>query len=262
MSQLRLQSSAAIAEADWLSPRLRPFGSGVAAVVPDGFPAYVPHPAPGARDERRVHELGGCGRLVWPHHASAGPVPGNSPAGRPLGAKPLALGEVASPPDGNLPADLLRVLCAVLAGHTSAADSCWFCLWDGYGWLHGGPPAVLVLSSGRTSGAGITPVIPPNALQGPRVRLPNREYLLLEGPLEAATELGWTAPLGDFVPQSPNPFWPRDHAWCVASEIDLFCTLVAGSRGLVEVLLADPRLETWEVQPGDPVRADSDVINT
>jgi hypothetical protein len=37
------------------------------------------------------------------------------------------------PPDGNLPAELLRILCAALAEHTSTPDSCWFCLWDGYG---------------------------------------------------------------------------------------------------------------------------------
>jgi hypothetical protein len=61
--------------------------------------------------------------------------------------------------------------------------------------------------------------------------------------------------------QSPNLIWPQDHAWCVATEIDLDCTLVAGSEPLAESLLAEPRLETWQVGAGDPIRFDSDEIN-
>jgi hypothetical protein len=48
----------------------------------------------------------------------------------------------------------------------------------------------------------------------------------------------------------------------VASEIDLFCTLVGGSDDLAEALIADPRLDTWPVQPDDPITFDSDQINT
>jgi hypothetical protein len=51
-----------------------------------------------------------------------------------------------------------------------------------------------------------------------RVRLPGRDYLLFAGPLAAAPRLGWTDPYGYFFPQSPNLFWPTDHAWCVATE--------------------------------------------
>jgi hypothetical protein len=48
----------------------------------------------------------------------------------------------------------------------------------------------------------------------------------------------------------------------VASEIDLFCTLVAGSDDLAEALVENPRLEAWPVQPADPIVFDSDQINT
>jgi hypothetical protein len=89
----------------------------------------------------------------------------------------------------------------------------------------------------------------------PRVHLPGRDYLLFEGPLQAATEFA------RFVSQSPNLFWPDDHAWCVASEIDLFCTLVAGSDVLIEGLIADSRLEAWRVFADDPITADSDHVN-
>jgi hypothetical protein len=75
-------------------------------------------------------------------------------------------------------------------------------------------------------------------------------------------QLGWTDSYGMVFPQSPNLFWPTDHAWCVASEIDLFCTLVGGSDDLAEALPADPRLEAWPVQPDDPIALDGDQINT
>jgi hypothetical protein len=94
-----------------------------------------------------------------------------------------------------------------------------------------------------------------------RVRLPQRNYLLFEGPLEAATDFGWYLTWGQFVPQSPNLMWPQDRGWCVATEIDLPCTLVAGPKGLIERLEANPRLEVWRVFPDDPVTADSDHIN-
>jgi hypothetical protein len=108
----------------------------------------------------------------------------------------------------------------------------------------------------------VPPAFPAEVLEGPRVRLPSRDYLLFAGPLTAAPELGWTDPYGFFFPQSPNLFWPQDHAWCVASEIDLFCTLVAGSEALALALMDDRRLEAWRVQPTDPIAFDSDQINT
>jgi hypothetical protein len=45
-------------------------------------------------------------------------------------------------------------------------------------------------------------------------------------------------------------------------EIDLFCTLVAGSEDLAEALVGDPRFEAWRVDPADPIAFDSDRINT
>jgi hypothetical protein len=212
MSAQGLHPSPDVAAADWLEPRLRPFASGVAAVVPDEFPAYV----------RLAH-----------------PAPGN---------------DSRNPPEGSLPAELLRVLCAMLAEHTSTASACYFCLWEGYGWVHGFP-AVTRLTRQREAGLpdAVPPPIPPafspEVLHGPRVRLPNRDYLLFTGPLDAALELG--EHFGDtFFPQSPNLFWPQDHAWCVASEIDLSYTLVAGSERLAEALMADPSLNALRVDPG------------
>ena len=221
----RLRPSAEVAAADWLAPRLRPFGSAVAAVVPDGFPAYARLPHPG---------------------------------GPPDGEEPEA---------GNLPPARLGLLTAVLGRHTGTPGACWFCLWDGYGWLHGSPAVGLLtrrgpftrrgLSARRSHAPPIPPALPPEVLGGPRVRLPGREYLLFTGPLAATPELGWNGP-GGFFPQSPNLFWPEDRAWCVATEIDLPYTLVAGSEPLVGELLADPRLDARRVGPGSPLADDAD----
>jgi hypothetical protein len=115
---------------------------------------------------------------------------------------------------------------------------------------------------GRCGSIPVPPALPAEVLEGPRVRLPGRDYLLFAGPLAAVPQLGWTSPGGGFFPQSPNLFWPHDHAWCVASEIDLFCTLVAGLEELAEVLVGDPRLEAWRVRPANPIAFDSDQINT
>ena len=268
VDQFTLHASSRLVEAKWLASRLRPFGSGVASVVPDGFPAYsrILHPARGMNDRQirwedvAVKSGSTMHRLVQFHAIN-----------RPPGA--VSEGAVVPPERGNLPSNLLRVLCAVLAEHTSTPDSCWFCLWDGYGWLHDsgastvefrptgtlGEPASTL--SGATDSAALSPILRAAVPSTPRVHLPYRDYLLFEGPLEAATDIGWNMPGGGFVPQSPNLFWPDDHAWCVASAIDLFCTLVAGSNSLAENLIADPRLEVWRVLADDPESAHSDDKN-
>jgi hypothetical protein len=253
-----LHPSADVTAADWLGPRLRRFGSAVAAVVPDGFPAYVRilHPARGPDDRpvRWAEVAAWSGRTMHrllQFHAIARPSPAARTDPAPWNGEP--------PPEGNLPAELLHILCVTLTEHTSTPESCWFCLWDGYGWLHGSPSVAIM---GRRGSIPVPPAFPAEVLDGPRVRLPGRDYILFAGPLAAAPELGWASPLGSFLPQSPNLFWPHDHAWCVASEIDLFCTLVAGSEALAQALVGDPRLEAWRVQPADPIAFDSDQVNT
>ena len=64
-----------------------------------------------------------------------------------------------------------------------------------------------------------------------------------------------------FVAQSPNLFWPADRSWCVATEIDVDSTVVAGSTALVEAVLARGDLEAWPVQPADLLSIDGDAVN-
>ncbi len=95
-------------------------------------------------------------------------------------------------------------------------------------------------------------------LDGPRLRLPGRDYLLFTGTLPAAASMGWHAAPECFVPQSPNLFWPHDRSWCVATEIDLDSTVVAGTNELVRAVLAAPGLEAWPVAADDSLSSDSD----
>jgi hypothetical protein len=54
LNQIGLHPSSRLIETEWLAPRLRPFGTQVTSVIPDGFPAYTRmlHPARGINDEQ------------------------------------------------------------------------------------------------------------------------------------------------------------------------------------------------------------------
>jgi hypothetical protein len=122
-------------------------------------------------------------------------------------------------------------LASILRRHTSSPGRCWFCLWEGYGYLTG---SVVVLTSWKLASDETLPGppvrrIPPPKLQKSRVRLPGRVYLLFSGTVEQ----------GDGWQDGPNLWWPEDRVWCVASEIDLDYTLVGGSAEMCAELVRD-----------------------
>ena len=86
----------------------------------------------------------------------------------------------------------------------------------------------------------------------PLFELPWREHRLLSGPLDAALEMG-SVVNGVFFPYSPSLIWPDDHAWCVATDVDLRSTYVAATLALADELLSDTRLETWPARLDDPL---------
>lgn len=129
------------------------------------------------------------------------------------------------PQQGSLTPELCRALVDKLSNHTATEMTCWFALWDGYGFLD----------------------VPQSA--GPdRVHLSQRSYLLFQGPLVSATKFFF----GPFY-QSPNIWWPDDRAWCVASEVDLESTYVACSSELCRELLNE--FESFAASPD--LRVDS-----
>jgi hypothetical protein len=231
-----LQPSADVAAAAWIGPQLAGEFGAVTLQVPNGYEAYarICHPTSGDANPatwsevaqmtgRRTHAL-----MQW--HALVG-------SSDPLNARG-SIWPGARPPHGNLVPEVLSPLCDVLDSHTDSAGRCWFCLWDGWGWIDEAFSRV--------------------DLSRPRVELPHREYLLFAGPLHAALDL--TRSHGRWR-QSPNLFWPEDRAWCVATEIDFDSTLVGGSAQLIADILAAPPLESWAVKPDDSLAFDADTIN-
>lgn len=237
----RVTWSRDVRAADWLVQRLRTGQPVVGAVIPCGFEAYARllHPADLAGSAVRWAELAACARVAL--------QPGV--AFEALQRRTGWQGE--APIQGSLPAQQARALIGVLSEFTAAPHRCWFGVWDGYGWLYPERSVRRLTQQGHSA--------PPPAANwsavatAPRAHAPNRDYLLYTGPLELATALA--APPWQ---QTPNLWWPDEHTWCVASDIDLASTYVGGTQVLIDGLLADPRFEAIAVQPTDPLVASAD----
>lgn len=82
------------------------------------------------------------------------------------------------------------------------------------------------------------------------MHIPGWSLLLYRGTIEAAAAF-----CRELICQSPTLWWPQDHAWCVASEIDLRSTYVGGSQALADQVLHDERLEALSAKLTDPINA-------
>jgi hypothetical protein len=209
---------------------------------PEGFEAYarVLHPARRVEHGRRI-------KVRWADVArEAGTAIGPT-----VQVGELSPGPAIEPPlVGALGRDELDVLVELLAHHTSSPRSCWFGLWEGYGWMQGSPavaglaPPLAHKRFGRRRQPPVEPAAPP----GPRVRIPGRSLALYRGPIEAAAAFCQPPTF-----QSPNLWWPEGWAWCVASEIDLPSTYLGGAQALVHEVLHDGRLEAVPTSLADPI---------
>jgi hypothetical protein len=158
----------------------------------------------------------------------------------------------AGPPED----EQLRMLFDMLATHTTTPDDCYFCLWDGYGGIHGGAGISVVVASedGEPQPAPVPePAFGPDVLDGPRVVVPGRAYLLFRGPLADAGDWGaaelWPGQARFDMP-GPAFAWPADHAWCVASDVDPHWAGIGADKPVIDQLIADPRLDVVPADPG------------
>jgi hypothetical protein len=256
-----LRWSSDIHQADWIAPRLTPWEDEytITIVVPAGFEAYarVLHPAEtsdhGDRLVRWADVAAWSGmplRKDAEFHSIA--LPPTAPSGPP----PY---DSQGPQMGSLYVPDAEVLAATLRGWTATPEDCWFCVWDGYGWdttsvlgafTDTGQPPEIVAEPSRDP-------VPGPVREGPRVHLPNRDYFLYSGPVQAVATL---ASLDATCGQCPNLWWPADHAWCVGSEIDLQWTYVGGPRALIDTVLADDRIEALPAEQNDPVSTVEDWV--
>jgi hypothetical protein len=197
---------------DWIAPRLAPFASCVGALVPRGFAAYA----------RIAHR---------DEHVSA----------------------------TGIPADLLVVISELLR-RQGVWTGCSFAVWAGYGWEGGGGvlvgcPDTVPVDHERIKeikAAAATPAFPLDVLNGPKLSLPHRAYIVFAGPLAAALELG------DYRMHtfSPDLIWPRDRSWFLGTDTDLDFTYLGGSAALARELLDDARLDAVSVVADDPLEPD------
>jgi len=282
VSEFLLEPAQSDEPAQWLVERLTTFGEDVLSIIPGGFEAYarVFHPA-----SRATHTADGgasstaaplrwavvaalTGRTVhramqWPSIKGANPTLYDYAR--------LRAGDVVikGPEEGSLPLSMAQTLWPLLASHTQTRARCFFAIWEGFGCL------------------------PRTVLETPTFEIPARKFHLFTGPLEAveatfctddpneAVSMGtfvaydpeeesleeaqaglaaWVASLEPSY-QSANLWWPRDRAWCVATEIDFNTTYVAGTQGLVDALLACEALKAYQVEPTDGVAYDGDTLN-
>lgn len=61
--------------------------------------------------------------------------------------------------------------------------------------------------------------------------------------------------------QSANLWWPDDHAWCVATDIDFSWTYLAGTEALADELTNHPKLEVIRTRLDHRITYDADTLN-
>jgi hypothetical protein len=201
---------------------------------------FTPHGAPG---------MGAASKVRWAELALAGGVALRVTTRFEEFEASLVTHGTESPRVGSLERDELEALVELLAAFTASRRSCWFGVWEGYGWMQG-PPAI-------AEAVALLPEDGPPARRkaleragpaGPRVEIPERSLALYSGPIEAAAAF-----LGPPAVQSPNLWWQEDHAWCVASEIDFRSTYLGGAQALIDRVLHDKRLEAIPARLADRV---------
>ena len=222
----------------WLEERLWTWGSGsgrqgvnLGCLVPAGFEAYarVLHPAlrwteHGLQPVRWSEVASQNGTTVHPlmHFHRIARIPW-----------PQDPDWGSAPPTAALPTVEGDRLVKILRSFTATPDNCYLALWEGYG------------------------VSELNALAGrPQMRLTARNYFLFEGPIG---KVMWMS-IGDYW-QPPNIWWPKDQAWCVATEIDSDSTYIGGSQRCIERVLGDAELEAFPIAIDARIDHGGDIIN-
>jgi hypothetical protein len=164
--------------------------------------------------------------------------------------------DAGAPQEGSLSEPEVATLAPLLATMTSDPAACWFALWSGFGFLGGGWEVL------RPAGLGVIREKWTRRRDLRRQRRRRKEfdrlttfellgqsgrsYLLFGGAVEDAgrfTFSGWF--------QSPTLWWPEDRAWFIHTEIDGMSTYVGGTRGMVDRLVGEQILESFEVAADD-----------
>ena len=209
--------------ADWVVAGLRGFAESVESIVPAGFASYlrVFHPA----YRRGVDSI----RPVrWAEVAAANHKSAHVGMQFDLLIESDDLynfepqpGVFDDPPQvGSLPREQIERLVPVLARHTATPRACWFASWEGWGDIRA------------------------DVASAPKFHVPQRSYHLVAGPIEAANES-----VNEHSEQSASLWWPDDHAWCVATEIDFNTTYIGSDETCRDEIARLPDVEAFAVDP-------------
>lgn len=133
--------------------------------------------------------------------------------------------------DGGHPSDLAQVQAAlvILARHTTTPDDVYVAYWEGWG----------------------LDMFPPDVRSAPRVRLPHRDYFLLQGRINELTPTAqhWPGHPNIHMPGHPAFVWPADRAWCVAVDVDPHWAGIGGSRAATRELMASTAVDVVAAEP-------------
>ncbi|MGH9194396.1 MAG: hypothetical protein ACRD1T_01485 [Acidimicrobiia bacterium] len=251
--------------AHWIIKRITTFAKDVGSIVPEGFEAYA----------RVFHHAGKSsslddyetvtwteialanGKTVHPEMQFESIVPPGS-FDRAMNMKISQPGLWEAPPEeGCLDKPIIESLIPLLAKHTTTPKQCWFAFWGGWG--------IPVMVAFAPSQGTVDPALDRTherfvgamheKMRAPSVKLPSREYFLLQGPVAAATQSWYEPPLDDDY-QSPSLWWPDDRSWCVATEVDFMSTYIGGTKDCIAGVLENPQIEALEVKISDSIGGD------
>ncbi|MGO1167189.1 MAG: hypothetical protein ACTMHL_11285 [Janibacter sp.] len=284
-----------VSAGDWLLDRIGDWAR-VGGVAGTGFEAYarILHPVPARRDDLTVADEYGMNPTLeethWPWSRVANRqglamhplVQWNRLADLHQGVDFDDGWRVGQTDEGVVDLDLLAALTEHLDVATDSSDEVVAGFWEGWGELcrHGGAPYIASGSrllgwwsrrrARRTAMAerrgALLPEVERAAREGPFLEWSERDFVLFATSLAELARTTWPERSGLGIlpgraPLSPQMIWPGDHAWVVASEIDWDSTIVAGSRALVDAVLADDRFEAFEVGEDADLTYEGDLIN-
>ncbi|MGI6562044.1 MAG: hypothetical protein ACOX3Q_05705 [Clostridia bacterium] len=200
----------------------------VASIIPKGFLAYarILHPA---------YEKGSNREISWSEMAKYSSKQAHAEMQwHQITAAKSESTDIIPPIIGSLPEKQTKILADILRKHTETPSEIYFALWEGLG-----------LDFSKTPWKNAE-----------KLELSNRHYYVIQSTLDAVTEL---CTFEYF--QSPGLWWPKDRAWCTATDIDLMCTYVGGKKSCIEMILKDKRLEAFPANPNHRVDREGDPIN-
>ncbi len=184
--------------------------------------------------------------------------------------------------EGHLDLDLLAALTGHLARATTTPEDLVAGIWNGWGELTGATSAVHLSEVRGPKGClarrrerheaearlreSLAADVRAAAAGGPWLEWPGREMVLFATSVSELADPTWVERAGiggqpGLSDLGPQLLWPQDRVWVVASEIDWDSTIVAGSRALVDAVIADERFEAFEVDEDADLTYEGDTIN-